>query len=38
MSEQMENGKQWRHWLQKSIFDILNVFSDIIHLSQMLEI
>lgn len=38
MSEQTEKGKQWRHQLQKYISDILNVLSDIIHHSQMLEI
>lgn len=38
MSEQTEKGKQRRHWLQKSISDILNVLSDIVHHSQMLEI
>ena len=37
-SEQTEKGRQWRHWLQKSISDILNELSDIIHHSQMLEI
>lgn len=36
--KQMEKGKQRRQQLQKSIFDVLNVFSDIIHLRQMLEI
>lgn len=34
----MGKGKQWRHWLHKSISDIPNVLSDIIHHSQMLEI
>lgn len=34
----MEKHKQWRHWLQKSICDILHVLSDIIHHSQMLQI
>lgn len=38
MSENMEKGKQRRHWLLKPNSDILNVLSDIVHYSQMLEI